>query len=83
MKIYSEKSLADFEWWSGAKDTAARIDEANTNSNYDLWEELETILEDIEPEEGWEDMYLNDLLWFDSDTVLAWLGIEEEEDEED
>ena len=83
MKIYTEVSLADFEWWSGAKDTAERINEANANSNYDLWNELEEILEDIEPEEGWNETAINDLLWFEPETVFEWLGIEDEEEEEE
>lgn len=83
MKIYSDISLSDFEWWSGAKDTADRINEANNTSRYDLWIELEAILEDMEPADGWTETALNDLLWFESETVLEWLGIEDENEEEE
>lgn len=76
MKIYMEKTLADFEFWSGAVDTANKIDEL------DKWDELETILEDMYPD-GINETELNDLLWFDSETVFEWLGIEGEDDEEE
>lgn len=76
MKIYTEISLADFEWWSGAVDTAERITEA------DKWDELETILEDEYPD-GIDETELNDLLWFEPETVFEWLDIEEEEEEEE
>ncbi len=76
MRIYSEICLSDFNFWSGAVDTAERITEA------DKWEELESILEDEYPY-GLNETELNDLLWFEAETVLAWLDIEEEEEEEE
>ena len=81
MKIYSEQSLADFKFWSGAETTAQRIWEAQGSEGFD---QLEAILEDLYPD-GIDETDLNDLLWFDADTVYEWLGIddEEEEDEED
>ena len=81
MKIYSEQSLADFKFWSGAEDTAQRIWEEQGSEGFD---QLEAILEDLYPD-GIDETDLNDLLWFDAKTVYEWLGIddEEEEDEED
>ena len=81
MKIYSEQSLADFKFWSGAETTAQRIWEEQGSEGFD---QLEAILEDLYPD-GIDETDLNDLLWFDADTVYEWLGIddEEEEDEED
>lgn len=76
MKIYSDISLENFDYWSGAVYTAKRISEA------DKWDELEAILEDLYPD-GMTDTQLNDLLWMDSETVYEWLGISEEDDEED
>ena len=81
MKIYTEQSLADFKFWSGAETTAQRIWEEQGSKGFD---QLEAILEDLYPD-GIDETDLNDLLWFDADTVYEWLGIddEEEEDEED
>ena len=75
MKIYSEISLENFEAWSGAADTLNRVKEEGK------CDELEALLEDLYPD-GMSETELNDFLWFDSDTVYEWLGIEEEEEEE-
>lgn len=85
MKIYEEKSLRNFEFWSGAKDRV----------NYLTEDELDTIesyLEDIYPD-GMEDVEINDFFWFEDDTIAEWLGYgsfeeimyrdEEEEEEEE
>ena len=86
MKIYVEKSLSDFEFWAGAKDTAEYL------TSEEL-EQIETILEDIYPE-GLDETAVNDLFWFEDDTIAEWLGYndfneimnrnneEEDEDEE-
>lgn len=74
MRIYSEISIRDFEFWSGAKDTAERIE------SYDAWDEVENAIEEIYPD-GMSDTELNDLFWFDSDTVFEWAGIPTEEQE--
>ena len=79
MKIYTEKSLADFEWWSGAKNTAETIEEKLGMKG---WEQLEVILEDQYPD-GIDETNLNDLLWFEPELIFEWLGIEEEEEEEE
>ena len=76
MKIYSETSLENFEAWSGAVDTLDRVREAGK------CDELESILEDLYPD-GMSETELNDLLWFEPETVFEWLGIEEEEEEEE
>ena len=74
MRIYSDTSLENFEAWSGAVDTLDRVREAGK------CEELESILEDLYPD-GMSETELNDLLWFEPETVYEWLGIEEEEEE--
>lgn len=79
MKIISETSLADFKFWSGAETTAQRIWEEKGREGFD---QLEAILEDIYPD-GIDETGLNDLLWFDAETVYEWLGIDSEEDRED
>ena len=68
MRIYEEKSLTNFDFWSGAKDTV----------KYLTTEELETIesiLEDLYPD-GVEDTTINDIFWFDDDLIAEWLGYE-------
>ena len=65
MRIYEEKSLADFEFWSGGKRAEILTDEQ--------FNEVESILEDLYPD-GMEDSQINDLFWFAPDTVADWLG---------
>ena len=72
MKITYELDLDRFEAWSGAKDTLERI------QNEGKCTELENILEDLYPD-GMTETELNDLLWFDSESVYEWLGIRSEE----
>ena len=79
MKIYKDESLRGFEFWSGAENTAQRIWKEQGSEGFD---QLEAILEDLYPD-GIDETDLNDLLWFDADTVYEWLGIEDEEDEDE
>lgn len=72
MKYYVEESLSNFKFWSGAKKNTAELTEEQFN-------EIESILEGLYPE-GMSDTEINDLFWFEFDTVKEWLGIEEEED---
>jgi len=69
MKIYREESLANFEFWSGAKDRAELL----TGKELD---QIETALEELYPD-GMSETELNDLFWFDFETVLGWIGKEE------
>ena len=72
MKILSETNLRDFEFWAGATDRV----------KYLSWEQLDTIeeiLNDIYPD-GIDDTTLNDLFWFDEDTIAQWLGYEDFEE---
>lgn len=75
MKVTTEQSLSNFNFWSGAKDNAAEL----TDSQLDT---IESILEDIYPD-GMDETSVNDLFWFEFDTVKEWLGITEEEGEEE
>ena len=72
MTITYELDLNSFQAWSGAKDTLDRI---QREGKCDV---LEQILEDIYPD-GMTETQLNDLLWFDSESVYEWLGIRSEE----
>ena len=72
MTITYELDLNNFQAWSGAKDT---LDRVQREGKCGL---LEQILEDIYPD-GMTETELNDLLWFDSESVYEWLGIRSEE----
>ena len=70
MKVYKEISLRDFEFWSGAKENAEELTDCQLDK-------VEAILDDLYPE-GMDETTINDLFWFDFDTIREWLGIEEE-----
>ena len=72
MTITYELDLNSFQAWSGAKDTLDRIQREGKCSLF------EQILEDTYPD-GMTETELNDLLWFDSESVYEWLGIRSEE----
>jgi len=67
MKIYSDESLRNFDFWSGAYDNAKEL-------SYEQLDQIEAVLEDAYPE-GMSATELNDLFWFDFDTVLSWIGL--------
>lgn len=67
MKWYTEDSLRNFQFWSGAESTASAL----SDEQMDM---VEAFLEDIEPEEGWSDTSINDIFWHEPDTVANWLG---------
>lgn len=71
MTITYELDLNRFEAWSGAKETLERI---QCEGKCGL---LEQILYDIYPD-GMTETELNDLLWFESETIYEWLGIRSE-----
>ena len=72
MTITYELDLNNFQAWSGAKKTLERIQCEGK------CEELENVLEELYPD-GMTETELNDLLWFDSESVYEWLGIRSEE----
>lgn len=72
MKVISEISLRDFEFWSGGKDRADNC----TDEDFDSIEEL---FEELYPE-GMTDTEINNFFWFDFDTIAQHLGYEDEED---
>lgn len=75
MKIYKEISLEDFEAWSGAVDTIETLKKLERNTNIDFWNNLECCIDDIG--EGIGETELNDILWFETDTIAEWLGYED------
>ena len=68
MKIIVEKSLWDFEFWAGAKQTAKYL------TSEEL-EEIEEHLEDLYPD-GINETELNDLFWFEDDWIAEMLGFD-------
>lgn len=90
MKIYSEESLSNFRFWSGAVSRAEQL----TDEQFDA---IERELEMLYPD-GMSDTELNDLFWFDFEWVVGLIGLalndagdvcdpdeleDEEEDEEE
>lgn len=71
MTIRYELNLETFEAWNGAVRTLDRV--RRENKCY----ELDQALEDLYPD-GMTETELNDLLWFDADSVYAWLGMRSE-----
>ena len=66
MKIYRETSLADFNFWSGAKDFADLLTDSEL-------EQVEATIEELYPE-GIDETQLNDIFRFDKKAVADWLG---------
>ena len=68
MKISYEIELSNFNFWSGAKDNAEMLTDAQLN-------QIGDILEDAYPE-GLNKTYINDLFWFDFEYVCSLIGLE-------
>ena len=70
MRIIKEESLRNFQFWSGARSFADNL----------TCEELDTI-ESILEDDGSEytETQINDLFWFDSETICDWLGLDIED----
>ncbi len=74
--LYKEMSIHDFEPWSGAVNTYERL-ERNNKLNDLEWLLPELFNGDVEETE------LNDLLWFEPDTVYEIVGLETESEIKD
>lgn len=72
MRYYVEESLSKFNFWSGGRDRAKLL----SDEQFDI---VEQMMEEMAPEEGWSDTAINDLFWFDFDTIANWLGYKSEE----
>ena len=66
MKIYEDLNLSGFEFWGGASATVEQLTEEDL-------EILENALTEEYPD-GIGKTELNDLFWFEEDTIAAWLG---------
>lgn len=72
MKIIEEKSLKDFEFWSGARYVADYLTDEE-------FEAIEESLEEYNPN-GLTETEINDLFWFDVDYIASALGYENEDE---
>jgi hypothetical protein len=70
MKITTETSLNNFEFWASAKHNASLL----TSNQLDA---IESTLDELYPD-GMSDTALNDLFWHEFDTVLSWIGTDYE-----
>jgi len=68
--------FSDYKPWSGAVDTYDLIRDA------DKLDDLEAYLEECYPD-GITATQINDILWFDGDQVLSYLGLGDAEDEDE
>ncbi len=75
MKVYSEVSLIDFNFWGGAKDTVEELYE----EDFDI---IQSAIEEIECDENGmiEEVDLNDIIWFERDWIARILGYEDFEE---
>lgn len=72
MKVYTETTLRDFEFWCGAKDTVEHLTDREL-------ETIESVFEDLYPD-GMEDTQINDIFWFEEDWIAEMLGYDDFED---
>ncbi len=70
MKLTAETSLQNFDFWSGAADHKFTYDELSM---------LEDQFEDLFQNEV-TDTDINDMFWFEEETLCEWIGIDFEED---
>lgn len=81
MKIITETNLQDFKFWSGAKDTYKMFEELYTAGYDGIFDMLEDCIESMYAEDGGiTETELNDLFWFEPETLLEWIGFEQTED---
>ena len=75
MKVYSEVSLIDFNFWGGAKDTVEELYE----EDFDI---IQSAIEEMECDENGmiEEVDLNDVIWFERDWIARILGYEDFEE---
>lgn len=67
--LYKEMSIHDFKPWSGAVNTYERLKREGK------LDELDSLLPDMFGKDDVEETELNDLLWFEPDTVYELVGL--------
>ena len=70
MRIVTEESLRNFQFWSGAKAFANKL-------SLDELDEIESILESDGSD--YTETQINDLFWFEPEAFCEWLNIDYEE----
>ena len=75
MKYTVEDSFYNFKPWSGAVKTYERIIDEGKADEADIY------FTDHEPEEGWTDTAINDLLWFESEAIYKAIGMKPDDTE--
>jgi len=70
MKITTETTLNNFEFWASAKHNASLLSPNQLDA-------IESALDELYPS-GMNDTELNDLFWHEFDTVLDWIGTDYE-----
>lgn len=68
--IKKETSLRDFKPWGGAIETMNRLIELNEV------DQIESLIEGCYPD-GAFDLEINDLLWFERETIAEWLDMDD------
>ena len=77
MKTFNDNTtLANFDAWSGAKDTKETI------LAHNMGDEFDSLIEELYPD-GLSETALNDILWFEPDWIYKQLGISEDEENEE
>ena len=71
IKIIDEKSLTEFNFWSGAADFAEKL-------TYGELKAIDDIISDLYPD-GIDATSLNDIFWFDQESVCEWIGLDLDE----
>lgn len=66
MKVTTELDLVNFNFWSGATDNEFTHSELR---------DLEVVMEDIF-HEGATETQINDLFWFEEETLCEWIGLD-------
>lgn len=66
MKYTVDESLREFQFWSGAKETAKHL-------SAEQLDQMESILEDCYSD-GMTDTQINDIFWFEQDWIAEQLG---------
>ena len=67
MRYTKELDLTNFKFWSGAK---------QHEFTYNELKELENILEDLYHENPPTETEINDLFWFEEETLCEWLNLD-------
>ena len=72
MKVYKEVNAYNFDFWSGAKETAEDL-------TYQEIDQIFEILEELFPD-GTDETQVNDIFWFERDWIAEMLGYSDYEE---